>query len=161
MLIKAAIIADANELERIYTLSFESNASYFPADMEDDEGDAEDEFSCESEISMPGKCVLGFWVANHLIGGAVISRAVHEANLLEKLFILPEEQGKGYGHRAWLEIEKMQPCKEGWKLRTPTSLINNVGFYVNKCGFSIISVEDLGNDGVGMFVFYKPTSSNL
>ncbi|WP_224651236.1 GNAT family N-acetyltransferase [Pectobacterium versatile] len=152
MLIKTASLPDANELERIYSLSFESNGPYFPADMEEDE----DAFSFQTEIAHPDKHVLGFWVENRLAGGAIISRAANGTNLLEKLFILPDEQGKGYGYLAWSEIEKTHPCEGGWMLRTPTCLINNVCFYVNKCGFSIIRVEDMGKDGVGMYVFFKP-----
>ncbi|WP_437750013.1 GNAT family N-acetyltransferase (plasmid) [Enterobacter mori] len=156
MLIKAASLSDANELERIYSLSFESNGPYFPADMEEDEDDGEDTFSFQTEIAHPDKRVLGFWVDNRLIGGAITSIVANGTNLLEKLFILPDEQGKGYGHQAWSEIEKTHPGESGWTLRTPTCLINNVCFYVNKCGFSIIRVEDMGKDGVGMYVFFKP-----
>ncbi|ELZ8934810.1 GNAT family N-acetyltransferase [Cronobacter dublinensis] len=158
MLIKTASLSDANELERIYSLSFESNGSYFPADMEEEEEEEdEDTFSFQDEIAHPDKRVLGIWVDNRLTGGAVISGTGNGTNLLEKLFILPDEQGKGYGYLAWLEIEKTHPCEGGWTLRTPTCLINNVCFYVNKCGFSIIRVEDMGKDGVGMYVFFKPT----
>lgn len=157
MLIKAASVSDVNELERIYSLSFESNARFFPDDMEEDEDGDEEDFSFTSEMRRFGTHVMGIWVNNRLTGGAIISRSSEGANMLEKLFILPCEQGKGYGYRAWLEIERSYPCKAGWTLRTPTCLINNVCFYVNKCGFSIIRVEDLGRDGVGMFVFYKAT----
>ncbi|MFJ5508117.1 GNAT family N-acetyltransferase [Pectobacterium jejuense] len=156
MLIKAAVLADAKELEEIYSSSFESNATFFPDDMEEEDDEGEEDFSFESAITMSNKTVLGFWENARLIGGAVISQDICETNLLERLFILPEKQGKGYGYRAWMEIEKMHPCVREWRLRTPTCLINNVCFYVNKCGFSIIRVEDMGNDGVGMYVFSKP-----
>ncbi|MCH4998133.1 GNAT family N-acetyltransferase [Pectobacterium carotovorum] len=156
MLIKAAVLADTKELEEIYSSSFESNAAFFPDDMEEEDDDGEEDFSFESAITMSNKTVLGFWENACLIGGAVISQDVCEINLLERLFILPEKQGKGYGYRAWMEIEKMYTCTREWRLRTPTCLINNVCFYVNKCGFSIVRVEDMGNDGVGMYVFSKP-----
>ncbi|MBQ4793607.1 GNAT family N-acetyltransferase [Pectobacterium versatile] len=156
MLIKVAVLADTKELEEIYSSSFESNAAFFPDDMEEEDDDGEEDFSFESAITMSKKTVLGFWENARLIGGAVISQDVCEINLLERLFILPEKKGKGYGYRAWMEIEKMYPCVREWRLRTPTCLINNVCFYVNKCGFSIVRVEDMGNDGVGMYVFSKP-----
>ncbi|MCA6969454.1 GNAT family N-acetyltransferase [Pectobacterium carotovorum] len=156
MLIKAAVLADTKELEEVYSSSFESNTAFFPDDMEEEDDDGEEDFSFESAITMSNKTVLGFWENARLIGGAVISQDVCEINLLERLFILPEKQGKGYGYRAWMEIEKMHPYGREWRLRTPTCLINNVCFYVNKCGFSIVRVEDMGNDGVGMYVFSKP-----
>lgn len=157
MIIKKAILANAKELERIYSLSFESNASFFPDDMEEDD-EEEDEISFESAIIMSDKTVLEFWLNKQLFGGAVISWNSTGVHMLDRLFILPEEQGKGYGLHAWMEIEKMHRDVKEWKLRTPTCLINNVCFYVNKCGFSIIRVEDMGNDGVGMYLFSKKTS---
>lgn len=156
--IKTAVEADADELERIYALSLDSNAPYFPDDMEEEGADDERELSFESAIALPDKTVLTIWKDDLLIGGALISKEPYKANVLERLFILPDEQGRGYGYRAWVEIERSFPCEGGWKLKTPTCLINNVCFYVNKCGFSIIRVEDMGRDGVGMYVFAKAAS---
>lgn len=158
MLIKAAISANATELEQIYSLSFESNASFFPDDMEEEDNESEEEFSFESALMMPDKTVLGLWVNDRLIGGAVIFDNSTGILTLDRLFILPEEQGKGYGFQAWIEIENMYPDAKEWTLRTPTCLINNVCFYVNKCGFTIVRVEDMGNDGVGIYVFSKKAS---
>lgn len=158
MQIKAAAAADTEKLERIYALSFESNSPFFPDDMEEEDGDTEEELSFSSAIALSDKTVLGIWKDGHLIGGALISKSPDEVNILERMFILPEEQGKGYGHRVWLEIERTFPCQGGWKLRTPTCLINNICFYVNKCGFSIVRVEDMGRDSVGMYVFFKAAS---
>jgi hypothetical protein len=158
MLIKAAILANATELEQIYSLSFESNASFFPDDMEEEYDESEEDLSFESAIMMPDKTVLGLWINDRLIGGAVISGNSTGIHTLERLFILPEEQGKGYGLHAWMEIENMYPDAKEWTLRTPTCLINNVCFYVNKCGFTIVRVEDMGKDGVGMYVFSKKAS---
>lgn len=93
-----------------------------------------------------------------MIGGAVVSGNTPWIYTLDRLFILPEEQGKGYGFLAWLAIEKMHSDVKEWRLRTPTCLINNIWFYINKCGFSIVRVEDPGNDGVGMFLFTKKVS---
>lgn len=96
--------------------------------------------------------------ANQSSYGAVISGNSTGIHTLDRLFILPEEQGKGYGFHAWMEIENMYPDAKEWTLRTPTCLINNVCFYVNKCGFTIVRVEDMGKDGVGMYVFSKKAS---
>lgn len=76
-------------------------------------------------------------------------------NLLNRLFIAPAYQQKGYGYRAWQEIERHYTTAPVRKLRTPTYLIGNACFYINKCGFSITGVEDVGKDGIGMFVFTK------
>lgn len=154
-------MGDAPDLEKIYIASFESNASFFPDDMQEEEGDeGDEEYSLQTAIASPELTVFSFWKDNVLIGGAVISCNADGYNILERLFILPAEQGKNYGFRAWSEIEEMLPSKKGWMLRTPTCLINNVCFYVNKCGFSVVRVEDIGNDGVGMYLFYKPVKKD-
>lgn len=41
MLIKAAVLADTKELEEVYSSSFESNAAFFPDDMEEEDDDGE------------------------------------------------------------------------------------------------------------------------
>ncbi|MEI7201582.1 hypothetical protein LOZ86_14520 [Pectobacterium parvum] len=71
MLIKAAVLTDAKELEEIYSSSFESNATFFPDDMEE-EDDGEEDFSFESAITMSNKTILGFWENTRLIGGVML-----------------------------------------------------------------------------------------
>lgn len=79
----------------------------------------------------------------------------HAVNLPDRLFIAPAYQGEGHGYRAWREIKQHCTTAPVWKLRTPTYLIVNACFYINKCGFSITGVEDVVKDGIGMFVFTK------
>ncbi|KHN54268.1 hypothetical protein OI70_16575 [Dickeya fangzhongdai] len=154
MIIKPARLVDLITLDQLYVEAFESNAHFFPDNMEETDDEGED-FSLEAAINMPDKSVIGLWEGDCLIGGAVISTDSHSVNILERLFISPEKQGRGYGYLAWTEIEKRYYCENGWELRTPTCLINNVCFYVNKCGFVIVRIEDMGRDGVGMYVFQK------
>ena len=155
-MIKVASLDHADTLQEIHAAAFSSNARFFPDNMEEDEDDEEDdELSFRSLIEMQTKVILSIFDNNNLIGGAVLSTDEHNVKVLERLFISPNLQGKGYGYLAWEKIEKMYPSPNGWRLRTPSCLINNVCFYVNKCGFSIVRVEDVGNDGVGMYVFTK------
>lgn len=155
MIMYPASQVDTDELQHILSLALDSNAKYFPENMEVDEEEGEDELTIKSSLYAEDQIVLAFTEGNTLIGGAVIRTTKEHVNHLDRLFILPEFQRKGYGYQAWLIIEKSYPCTGGWALRTPTCLINNVCFYVNRCGFAITGVEDMGADGVGMFVFTK------
>jgi hypothetical protein len=153
LMIRVASLDHADTLQEIHAAAFSSNAKFFPDDMEVD--DEDEELSFRSLIEMQTKVILSIFDNNNLIGGTVISTDEHNVKVLERLFISPCLQGNGYGYLAWEKIEKMYPSSNGWRLRTPSCLINNVCFYVNKCGFSIVRVEDVGNDGIGMYVFTK------
>lgn len=159
MLILPASQSESEELQSILNAAFDSNARYFPEDMEEDE-DSGEELTIRSALYAEDIIVLAFWEGILLLGGAIIRTGEQDINYLERLFILPQFQRRGLGYQAWLCIERLYPCKGGWRLRTPTCLINNVCFYVNRCGFAITCVEDMGNDGVGMFVFTKASAQD-
>lgn len=144
--------ADLQQLNWIYNAAFESNPC--PDNLIEEDGDGPD-LTPEMALESSEKTVLSFFEGDSLIGGAVLDISNTTVNLLDRLFIAPEYHGKGYGYRAWREIEKYYTTAPGWKLRTPTYLIGNACFYINKCGFSITGVEDVGKDGIGMFVFTK------
>ena len=154
MRIQKTIREDLHQLNAIYDDAFESNPC--PENLiEDEDDDSEPDLTPEVAMGCPGKTVLSFFEGDSLIGGAVLDISSPAVNLLDRLFIAPEYQGMGYGYHAWREIEQHYTTAPIWKLRTPTYLIGNACFYINKCGFSITGVEDVGRDGIGMFVFTK------
>jgi hypothetical protein len=53
-----------------------------------------------------------------------------------------------------MEIEKRYPQTKTWTTETPTILKKNVAFYVNKCGFHVIRVNNPKSDEA-MFLFQK------
>lgn len=145
---------DLQQLNDIYNAAFDSNPC--PENLIADEKDGEEpDLTPEVAMNLPLKTVLSFFEGETLIGGAVLDTSDSTINLLSRLFIAPSYQGKGYGYRAWREIEQNYTTAPYWKLRTPTYLFGNVCFYINKCGFAITGVEDIGEDGIGMFVFTK------
>ena len=154
MRIKKATIEDIPQLNDIYDAAFESNPC--PENLIEDEAD-DDEPDLTPEIALknPSKTLLSFFEEDSIIGGAVLDISNPAINLLDRLFIAPPYQKRGYGNMAWQEIEQHYTSAPIWKLRTPTYLIGNAYFYINKCGFSITGVEDIGKDGIGMFVFTK------
>lgn len=60
---------------------------------------------------------------------------------LGNLFIDPDYGSKGLGSRAWRFIEHSFPEVKAWSTQTPAVSYRNHRFYINKCGFNVISVE--------------------
>ena len=53
-------------------------------------------------------------------------------------------------------IEENYPEVKTWRLVTPTQVLRNAVFYINKCGYSIVRVDDWDKEKeCGMFVFEK------
>ena len=68
----------------------------------------------------------------------------------------PKCQGKGLGQKALKMVEDTFPETKIWRLVTPTQVLRNAVFYVNKCGYSIVQVDEYDkNKECGMFVFEK------
>ena len=68
------------------------------------------------------------------------------------LCVIPEYQGKGIGTRA---IGFLKTLLEDWEeltLVTPLDKEQNVKFYVEKCGFRIVSTEKDGDVELARFV---------
>jgi len=140
-------------LEKIYAEAFKSNP--YPENIIIDENEDEGEdMSPAAAFADSNKIVLSIFEDKALVGGAVITQAPN-INILDRLFIIPALQGNGLGYAAWLDIERDYSLGHGWILRFPTYLIKNACFYVNKCGFCISKIEDIGKDGIGMFVCSK------
>jgi len=110
--------------------------------------------SIDGILERPEETPLLFYQEGKMVGGAVVIINDDNNNILALLFVDPACFDKGIGCRAWLEIEKRYPQTKTWTTETPTFLMKNVVFYVNKCGFHIIRVKDPKNDE-SMFVFQK------
>lgn len=153
MNIQRSVPSEITELEAAYKKAFESNV--FPEYMIEDAGDDEPDLSPAISISRDDLITLTIYEDGRIIGGAILDCTGNDKNKLERLFISPEYQNCELGTSAWQKIEQDYSDNHGWTLRTPTCLMNNICFYVNKCGFHIVRVEDIGSDGIGMFVFEK------
>lgn len=141
------------KLQMIYKEAFESNV--FPDTMLEEEDDDELDLSPEVSFRRNDLDTLSIYSRGTLVGGAILDRSSCNKNRLERFFLAPSAQNKGLGFQAWKILEQDYSRKQGWTLTTPTCLMNNIYFYVNKCGFHIVRVENIGTDGIGMFVFEK------
>ena len=144
----------------------------FQKGFEDVYGKADDIIVPEKDIdnslnnngAIPYKAVVN----GKMVGGAiVIINNDTQHNHLDFLYVKCGTQSKGVGKAIWDEIERLHPQTKLWETCTPYFDKRNIHFYVNKCGFHIVSFyyehnplsnlpdNFIGDGGDGMFVFQK------
>ena len=71
-------------------------------------------------------------------------------------FICVEYQGKGVGKMALEMIENYFKDTKVFRLITPSQVIRNALFYINRCGYNIVEVVDYNKEeNTCDFVFEK------
>lgn len=93
----------------------------------------------EHAVQAPGSVVLRILADGKWVGGAIVTidDASHD-NELAFFYVEPVEHGRGFGQKAWKEIERRYPDTRKWTTHTPYFEKRNIHFYVNKCGFKIV-----------------------
>lgn len=142
-----------NEAKIMMEKSFAASMDDFP-DTYGAHHDPEDLPSIDGILEKTEETPLVFYQDNKMVGGAVLTIKEDNNNILSLLFVDSDSLDRGIGYRAWLEIEKRYPQTKTWTTITPPVLMRNVYFYVNKCGFQMIRVDDPKSDEP-MFVFQK------
>lgn len=144
----------------------------FQKGYEESFGLIEAEILPEKEIDQSLKAQNSFaykaLVDGNMVGGAiVIINPETQHNHLDFLFVKYGIQSKGVGKAMWNQIEKQHPDTKVWETCTPYFEKRNIHFYVNKCGFHIVSYlnhkcpdpdmpdDFIGDHDEGMFVFQK------
>lgn len=79
---------------------------------------------------------------NRPVGAVIVWINKDHNNFLGNIFIDPELQGKGFGKTVWDFIENRYPDTKVWRTETPGFSRRNHHFYVNKCGFRIVHIEN-------------------
>ena len=128
----------------MYVLQNECGVNHNPEDLP----------SIDGILEKSEETPLVFYQDETMVGGAVLTIHEDNNNILSLLFVDSNNLDRGIGYRAWLEIENRYPQTKTWTTVTPPCLMRNVYFYVNKCGFHIIRVDDPKSDEP-MFVFQK------
>jgi predicted acetyltransferase len=78
-----------------------------------------------------------------------------EVNYLGNIFIDSKFQNKGFGKVVWEFVEKQYPSTKKWCTDTPSYSRRNHNFYVNKCGFHIVSIKNAMSPRDGFYYFEK------
>lgn len=90
-----------------------------------------------------------------LIGGVILWINSNNENNLGNLFIDINYEDKGIGTKVWQEIERMYPNTKVWNTETPIFSHRNHNFYVNKCGFHIVKIENAKDLEEGSYILKK------
>lgn len=131
------------QLEQIEAASFDVNAKYFengqlPPLPEEDK----DAYSFKAMWDDENTEVLTILIDGEIAGGAAVKDISADQKEIVLFFLSPNIQGKSYGQKALKMIEESYPAVKIWRLVTPTQVIRNAVFYVNKCGYSIVYVSE-------------------
>lgn len=78
-----------------------------------------------------------------LIGGFNIFKDLEKQEyILGCIFIDAVCEDSGYGSLVWKKIEAMYPDAVKWRTETPGFSRRNHNFYVNKCGFHVVHIDN-------------------
>ncbi|TCI29240.1 GNAT family N-acetyltransferase [Exiguobacterium sp. SL-10] len=77
-----------------------------------------------------------------VIGGTVVTLTGQEYGRIDRMFIHPEQQGRGIGKRALQLIEGLHPTVRIWELETSAAQPNNVAFY-RAAGYQSVFESDV------------------
>lgn len=94
----------------------------------------------EKSLTAPDAVVCHIFLDGEKVGGAIVT--IDEStqhNALDLFYLLPSFHGRAVGYRAWKAIEQAYPKTRVWVTHTPYFEKRNIHFYVNKCGFKIVS----------------------
>ncbi|PJX13803.1 N-acetyltransferase [Halomonas sp. 141] len=94
----------------------------------------------DQSLTAPDAVVHHILLDGEKVGGAIVTlEASTQRNTLDLFYLLPNSFGRGVGYRAWQAIEQAYPATRVWVTHTPYFEKRNIHFYVNKCGFKIVS----------------------
>lgn len=94
--------------------------------------------------------------------GAVILWIKPDGNhFLGNIFIDPNQGNQGLGLKVWKLIESMYKDAKSWTTETPIFSHRNHHFYVNKCGFHVIRIENPKDPLEGSYILRKDMTNHI
>ncbi len=137
--------------------AFNVHARYFPDGVvpgaaEDDRG----EYDLRTIMDAPDYTVLAIYDDDKYVGGAIVRDMGKHVREIEIFYLIVEYQSQGIGKNALQMVEDYFPDTRIFRLITPSNVVRNVVFYVNKCGYRIVKVVDYDRESnTGDYVFEK------
>ena len=100
--------------------------------------------------------VLAIYDGDTFVGGAIVEEKGDFEKNLSIFFLIVEYQSKGIGKIALDMVETYFPDARVFRLITPSQVVRNTVFYVNKCGYRIVKVVDFDKEtNTADYVFEK------
>lgn len=93
----------------------------------------------------PASTAYTCWKGEVPVGAVIVWIHRNRENFLGNMFVDPEFQDKGTGTLIWKFIESAFPDTKVWRTETPGFSKRNHNFYVNKCGFKVVRIENPGD----------------
>lgn len=90
-----------------------------------------------------------------LIGGIILWIHSNGENYLGCIFLDVDLENKGIGTTIWRMVEEMYPDTIVWNTETPIFSRRNHNFYINKCGFHVVKIENPKDSEEGQFILRK------
>lgn len=95
-----------------------------------------------------------------IIGAVNLWLNKNNYNFLGCLFIDVNKENLGYGFKVWKMIEEMYPDTICWRTETPIFSRRNHHFYINKCGFKCVKIDNPKDILEGSFLLEKEISKD-
>jgi N-acetylglutamate synthase-like GNAT family acetyltransferase len=76
-------------------------------------------------------------------------------NMLGCIFIDADIQNRGIGKKVWGFIEQEYQSTVKWVVETPGFSTRNHNFYINKCGFHIVKINNPKDKNESMYIMEK------
>ena len=96
--------------------------------------------SLRAAMADPATAVLAICDGGRFVGGAVAKDAGQGVVVIDLFFLVAACHGRGLGKAALDLVEAHFPDARLFRLVTPSQVVRNVTFYVNKCGYRIVKV---------------------
>lgn len=93
--------------------------------------------------------------ADILIGGVNVLINDSNENYLGNIFIDPLYQDRGFGAIIWNYIEQKYPKTKKWRTETPGFSKRNHNFYIHKCGFKLVRIDNPNDKFIETYIFEK------
>lgn len=137
--------------------AFNVHSRYFPNGIVPGAAESErEEYELSVIADKPEFAVLSIYDDEKFIGGAIVEDMGNHVSEIHIFFLTVEYQSRGIGRLALDAVEAYFPNTEIFRLITPSQVVRNAVFYVNKCGYKIVEVVDFDREAnTADYVFEK------
>lgn len=136
--------------------AFDVHAKYFEDGLIPKGDEEEHKYEPEKLLDNPKFTLLSIKDGEKFIGGAIVEKMEKNVFDIGIFYLIVEYQAKGIGKQALDMIEEYFSYAKKFTLITPSQVLQNTVFYINKCGYNIVKVIDFDREkNTADFIFEK------